>query len=133
VITVQIIGMAAFQAKLSAASKTVREAAQQRLDREADRLVEAIRGAAPVDDGELRDSVRKEATEQQPGVRIEAGGTPETMRPGDDGHVHDVAKSTEYGTRTRAAHPFFWPMIEAHEEAIGRALSEAANDALRDL
>jgi HK97 gp10 family phage protein len=132
-ITVQVIGLATFQAKLSTASKTIREAAQKRLDTEADRLVEAIKGAAPVDDGELRDSVRKERTEHQPGVRIAAGGTPDTMRPGKDGHVHDVAKSTEYGTSTRPAHPFFWPMIEAHEEAIGRALSESANDALRDL
>src|SRR4051794_9185078 len=98
------------------------------MDKTADRLVNTIRGSAPVESGALRESVRKEPSKRQPGVRIAAGGTPETM----DG-TFDEAKALEYGTATRPAHPYFWSNVDSYADEFEGAVEQGANDALKDL
>jgi len=94
----------------------------------ADRLVNTIKASAPVESGHLRDSVRKEPLKQQPGVRIAAGGTAETM----DG-TFDEAKAVEYGTSKMAAHPYFWSAVDSYGGEFQDAVEKGAADALKDL
>jgi HK97 gp10 family phage protein len=133
VITATVVGLAALTSKLKSATRLVRGGAQKRLDRTADRLVQTIRANAPVDSGALRDSVRAEPLRREPGVRIAAGGTPETMKPIADGTEFDEAKGTEYGTSRQAAHPFFWSAVDSYEGEFEKAVGEGADDALKEL
>src|SRR5688500_3094540 len=102
--------------------------AQSELEKVAERCAATIKASAPVDGGELRESVRVEPLPKQPGVRISAGGTPETM----DG-TFDLAKATEYGTSTRPAHLFFWSNADSYQTEFESAVRKGAEEALKEL
>lgn len=127
-IAAEIVGLALLTRKLQRAASLVQGGAQKRMDKTADRLVNTIRGNAPVESGALRDSVRKEPLKRQPGVRVAAGGTAETM----DG-TFDEAKAVEYGTSKMAAHPFFWSAVDSYDGEFEKAVEQGASDGLKDL
>jgi hypothetical protein len=84
-------------------------------------IVKAVREATPVDQGNLRDSVRFVGNSR--GGRITSGGTPATMKKFRDGNVtFDQALGIEYGTTERAAQPHFWPTVRQFEKRIERSL-----------
>lgn len=131
-ISVKMIGLAALAAQFAKATVTAKGAVRASLDKSADALVADIKDGVPVDDGELRDSVRKEPVDSsRPAVRIIAGDTPSTLRPS-RGHVHDVALSTEYGTRRQGGQPFFWPAVRRHEGKVKTDAASAVDDALKE-
>lgn len=129
-ISAAVIGLAEFVASTKAAPKAVAKAVRAKRTEIAGKVVEQMKERVAVDDGELRDSIRTEPTET--GVTIRAGDTPDTLRPGKSGIVHDVALSTEYGTARQPAKPFFWPVIREHEKELVRAGGEAADEAMKD-
>lgn len=117
-------GLDAFNRKLDAASRRMKAAVSKRVEESADRLASAVKAAAPVSSGELRESVRTER--ERDGVRVIAGGTPATMPGG-----ADIAKAQEFGNEHQPAHPFFRPTVRAYAPEIKDQVARAAEEAAK--
>jgi hypothetical protein len=94
----------------------VRRRMQAKFERQADSAIDDMKARVPVRKGNLRNSIRREPhPKHYPGVRIIAGGVPETQHSQNpSGHIFDEAILTEYGTHHQAAEPFFNPVIQEH-------------------
>lgn len=117
-------------AALSAATKAELRTA---LDESADRVVAIQKSLAPVDEGDLRNSIRKEPGEHELQIRIVAGGsaTTKAVRNGATAPRIDYAVIAEFGTANRPARPFFYPGYRALRKAIRARLSRAYRNAAR--
>ncbi|HEY8566596.1 MAG TPA: HK97-gp10 family putative phage morphogenesis protein [Beijerinckiaceae bacterium] len=115
-IDLNLTGLSALQTLTR--SSRVEEAAQKALERQAEKLVEAIRGAAPEDTGALRDSVRQEPGDDPLTVRVVAGDDENTVKPSPSGYAWDVAALVEFGTSQSSAQPFFWPTVNEMRGSI---------------
>jgi HK97 gp10 family phage protein len=100
---------------------------------EADRLADAIRAAAPVKTGALRDSVKVRRTRNDLTLYVDAGGdaTTKEVRQG-SGVSYDYALATEYGTSKEHAQPFFYPTVRAMEDDIDANIAAAVEKALNE-
>lgn len=116
-------GLGIFQALTR--SDRIQAATQASLEAEAEKLVDAIRDAAPEDSGALRDSIRQEPGDEPLSVVVTAGGTPETAR----GDGLDTALMTEFGTSRSEARPFFYPTLEAMRDKIKANIDSVMDDA----
>lgn len=125
-----LTGLSIFQSLTR--GERVKSAAQHALEAEADKLVEAIREAAPEDSGHLRDSVRQEPGDEPLSVKVMAGGTPETTKTNKDGVSFDEALMLEYGTSRSAAQPFFYPTIERMRDTIKANIDGVLDDATKE-
>src|SRR5689334_17660691 len=85
---------------------------------EADKLATAIKAAAPVRTGALRDSVKVRRTKRDLTLEVTAGGEATTNGERGPGGEADHAVFTEYGTRHAPAHPFFYPTARAMQAEI---------------
>lgn len=95
-------------------------------------VLDEIRAGAPEKSGALRESVRAERDPSKLTVTIKAGDTPATARPSANGTTYDEALLTEYGTVHQAAHPFFYPPINAHRRDFEKIADSAVSDAFED-
>ena len=81
-------------------------------------VVEDAKSRAPKDTGAMADGIRRSVSAKRLTATISAGGK-----------VHGVdtyyAQFVEFGTKNMPARPFFFPACRAHEEVIGKALSDA--------
>lgn len=100
---------------------------------EADRLADAIKAAAPVKTGALRDSVKVRRTRNDLTLYVTAGGdaTTREIRQG-SGEPYDYALATEYGTSKENAQPFFYPTVRAMEDDINANIAAAVEKALNE-
>lgn len=100
----------------------VKEAAAQSLAESAADLVGQIRAGVPVDQGDLRDSVREYDAEDEAGVgrRIVAG----SRKAFHAGFI-------EHGTRRSPAQPFFFPTYRRNKRKIRSRLSKAIKAAVQ--
>lgn len=98
---------------------------------QADKLADAVRQAAPVKTGALRDSIAARRTRNQLKFYVTAGGntTVADVRAG-SGVAYDYSRAVEFGTRTRPAHPFFYTTARGMEGEIREALEEAVAEAI---
>jgi HK97 gp10 family phage protein len=98
---------------------------------QADGLAEAIKAAAPVRSGKLRDSVKVRRRKNELDLEVTAGGddTIKELRQG-AGVDYDYALATEYGTTKEAAEPFFYPTYHACEGDIRQAIEDAVDEAI---
>lgn len=110
--------------RFAAVTKAARDAVKPALDKQADRLVAAQKNLAPVDDGELKDSIRKTAGEHELQVVVTAGGTGAT--PG------FYATFVEFGTSESQAQPFFYPAYRLNKKSMEAAIKRAIAKAIRD-
>lgn len=101
------------------------------IKKEAERLTTAIKAAAPVDTGALRDSVKVRRRRNDLDLEVTAGG---------DATVHgerrphgeaDYALFVEYGTRKKPAHPFFYPTARAMQKSIEKNIANAVKEVLK--
>lgn len=107
-----------FNRRMNAIPKAVRKAVEPALDKSADELVALQKQLAPVDQGDLRDSIEK--------------------RPG----AHDLSRKVatddfkarwaEHGTTKQAAQPFFWPAYRLLRKRIDNRLKRAIKKAVRE-
>lgn len=103
--------------RLQAIPKAVRDAVQPALDKSTDELVATMRHLAPVDEGELRDSIEK--------------------RPGDHELARKVvtddykARWAEFGTAKQSAQPFFWSTVRLNRKRFTSRIKRAIRKALR--
>lgn len=122
---------------------------------EADHLADAIKAAAPVNTGALRDSVKVRRTKNELTLFVTAGGDAttrayerntgyesEVVIDGRDnsgkakqadgaGVSYDYAMAIEYGTSKENAQPFFYPTVRAMEDEINQNIESAVERALK--
>lgn len=105
------------QAFLDRLSNRGQAAIEAELERQANRLADAMRAAAPDGPtGNLDQSVRVEPG-AHPLERIVAAGGELTTRDG-----YDYALAVEFGTEKMPAEPFFWPTYRHMREEITAAI-----------
>lgn len=85
-------------------------------------LVEGMRGAAPVDDGDLRDSIRSKDISDATGIRAQVSA-------GDNKAFY--ARMVEFGTPKQTAQPFFYPIYRAFKKRMKARISRAAGKGAR--
>lgn len=88
----------------------VEEAFEAGNDRAANFVADLARQLCPVDEGDLRGTIRVEDG-QQPTTRLILAGDPSATR--DDGRPVDYAPHVEYGTASSPAQPFMTPAANA--------------------
>lgn len=126
-------GLQDFNRRLAALSAATKAELRTALDESADRVVALQKSLAPVDEGDLRNSIRKEPGEYELQIRIVAGGSATTraVRAGVTAPRVDYALIAEFGTANRKARPFFYPAYRALRKAIRARLSRAYRNAAR--
>jgi HK97 gp10 family phage protein len=102
------------------------------IKQEADRLADAIKAAARVDTGALRDSVKVRRRRNDLDLEVTAGGdTTIHGTRGPHGEA-DYALFNEYGTRKKPAQPFFYNTARAMQAEIQSTIAKAVQDVLDD-
>lgn len=104
-----------------------------KIKEQADDLASAIKEAAPVKTGALRDSVKVRRKRNDLDLEVTAGGDTTTKEVRKGGGDYDYALATEYGTVNETAQPFFYntarelmPDIQQNiEDAVADVLSKA--------
>ena len=113
--------LARLRRRMDAVPIAVRAAVRPALDKSAAELVDRMQSLAPVDDGDLRDSIRAEDGEHELAVRVQAG---------DDGAFY--ARWVEFGTAATPASPFFWPVVRLSRKRLQRRIKRAIGKAVRE-
>ncbi len=85
---------------------------------ETQKVVEDAKSRAPKDTGAMARGIRRSVSAKKLTATISAGGKV-------GGVDTYYAQFVEFGTKNMPAQPFFFPACRAHEEEIGRALSDA--------
>lgn len=123
---------------------------------EAGKLADAVKSAAPVKTGALRDSVKVRRTRNDLTLYVEAGGAATTKYYDRDtgyerevvidgrsnegiakqadgaGVSYDYSMAIEYGATDHPAEPFFFPTIRAMEDSINANIEAAVEKALSE-
>lgn len=112
-----------------------KEAAMERLIKGAQEVADTARQLAPVDEGDLRDSITVtlpgETTppHSQPGGATVAGENQVLVTAGNSGVRYP--HHPEHGTSKMAAQPYFFPAYRLHVDKIKRGVSAAYGRAAR--
>lgn len=98
---------------------------------QADGLASAIKDAAPVKTGKLRDSVQVRRRRNDLDLEVTAGGdaTTRDVRQG-SGVSYDYALATEFGTSKEEAQPFFYSTYREMRDDIQQAIQDAVEEAI---
>lgn len=135
-------GLSKFQKRMQAIPKAAREAVQPVLVKQAEAMAGTMRHLAPVDDGDLRESIAVTAPGQH---------TPPYSQPGGSMAVASNAAAITVGsTDVRYAHlveyghsnglhgsvvppkPFFWPAFRMHKTKAMQAIKRGIGKAIRE-
>lgn len=98
---------------------------------EAGRLADAIKAAAPVKSGKLRDSVKVRRRKNDTDLVVTAGGDATTNGTAGPGGAADYALYVEYGTVKNPARPFFYSTARAMQSDIRDNIEAAVAEALK--
>lgn len=118
-----ILGLARFYQRLARIPIAARREIKKAIKISADDLAEQIRNAVPVDDGDLRASVKvDELSERQGrfGYAVKAGS-----------NRAFYAAMQEFGTVKMRANPFFFPTYRANKKRIRSRIRRAVRKAAR--
>jgi HK97 gp10 family phage protein len=113
-INVKVIGLATLTLRINHFAPIVKRRMQREFNEKAEQAVADMQERVNVEKGALRDSIRweQDTEEHSAGVKITAGGVPETEHPDHkNGIVYDEALLLEFGTVHEEAQPFFRPVI----------------------
>jgi HK97 gp10 family phage protein len=129
--------IAAFERKFAAIPAAVREAARMALERNAEAVVADMKRVAPVDDGDLRDSIGWTRGDAPAGTMIigrvgrqKYGALRITIYAG--GSTAFYARFQEFGTVKMSANPFFFPVWRARRRRTRTSITRAINKAIKD-
>lgn len=111
----------ALNRRFAAMGEAARVDVRAELEKGADRIVTLSRSLAPVDDGDLRDSIQKKDGEHRQQVLVTAG---------DEKAFY--ASFVEHGTQDKPAHPFFFPAYRALRRSITGRVNKVMRDAAKD-
>jgi HK97 gp10 family phage protein len=112
--------------------KRVRLALEAAMIASADRIVAGARLRVPVDEGEVRDSIRhhgvKEGKRGGLYIAVTAGDT--STLSDEKGKRYQVARLLEFGTVKMAAQPYMLPSYHANRASARRRMRRAITDAI---
>lgn len=128
-------GISRLKRRLAAVPQEVKDAVLPSLNRQANQMAGTMRSFAPVDTGDLKDSIAVTPAGHQTPAYSQPGGSmtvPEnavaiTVGNSDVRYGHLV----EYGTAHAAAQPFFWPTIRLQKKRAQKAIKSAVSRAVR--
>lgn len=124
--------IAQFQRNFEEISFRAKRELVEAVQAEAERLAEAIKAAAPVKTGALRDSIKVRRQRGGLSFVVSAGGDATTKEiRGGSGEPYDYAAAVEFGTGREHAEPFFFPTIRAMQDEIRANLQAAVLRAIR--
>jgi HK97 gp10 family phage protein len=128
-----IIGLDRMKRKLRRLAPETRAEIRKALDASANEIVSTAKRLAPVDDGDLQGSIRKEGGDHDLAVKVLAGGprTTKPVRNTDEAPLYDYALGQEFGTQDMLANPFFFPAVRATRKGRRRRISAAVRRAAR--
>nr|WP_255699941.1 HK97-gp10 family putative phage morphogenesis protein [Jiella avicenniae] len=106
--------------RFDAIPRAVREAVIPALDKSADQLVAAAKHLAPEDDGDLKNSICREAGEHD---------LQRVVKAGDDKAFY--AMFVEHGTAETPAQPFMFPAYRLNKDQIQRRLKREIGKAIK--
>ena len=109
--------------------KEVRKAIGPAVEKSGDEFVMMARRLAPVDDGDLRGSIRAE-DKTDLGITIKAGGQATTRKTGR--YEYDYALGIEFGTRKSEARPFFYPAYRLVKKRITGRIRRGVAKSVRE-
>lgn len=115
-------GLARIRARLDAIPVQIRNDLQAPLDASAAEFRDMARRLAPVDEGDLRDSIEVHPGEHELQRIVRVGGP----------RAHH-ARWVEFGTVNMPARPYFWVSYRARQKRIRARLGRAAGKAIREL
>lgn len=130
-------GLEAVEADLIRRLYNVRLTAKQEARSQGEGVAAAARYLAPRDDGNLIRSIRVENADSVTtskgerdfiGVKVVAGDETTMVTNGSGGRFQN-ARIQEFGTKTRAANPYFFPAWKANRRRVRSAISRAIRKA----
>lgn len=128
-------GLSSFQRRMRAIPEAVREAVGPSLVAAAESVAEAQRALAPVDEGELRASIKVTGPGQTTPAYSQPGGAftvPENAAAVTAGNSEvRYPHLQEFGTTFHAAQPFFWPGFRLTRKAAVAKIKRAIGKAVR--
>lgn len=128
--------LARLQRRLDAIPKAVKKAVEPALRQSGEELVSAIRHLAPVDTGDLRDSIvytmpgNSTPAYSQPGGSTVAGENQVLVTVGD--HEVRYPHLVEYGTADAPAQPYFWPAFRLKKKKLANRIKRAIRKAVKE-
>lgn len=123
------------QQRFAAIPTVVKEAALESVLKQAKAIADTMRQLAPVDEGNLRDSITvtgprdRTPAYSQPGGSMTVAENAAAITVGD--HEVRYAHLQEYGTVNNAPHPFFWPAVRLHNAKAKKAIKRGIATAVR--
>lgn len=97
---------------------------------QADKVADAIRAAAPVKSGNLRNSVKVRRKKSDLSLEVTVGdGTTVHGKRGPRGEAN-YAIFVEYGTKNMAAQPFAYSTYRAMQDEVNEAINDAIEEAI---
>lgn len=143
-------GLSRFQRRMRAIPNAARAAVAPALVKQAGEMAATMRALAPVDDGDLRDSITVTGPKQTTPAYSQPGGS--TVAPENAalitvgntevryphlieyGHSNGFVAGAASGTRGQAvpAQPFFWPAVRMHQAKAKAAIKRAIGKAIRE-
>ncbi|WP_430251697.1 HK97-gp10 family putative phage morphogenesis protein [Neorhizobium sp. DAR64860/K0K1] len=128
-------GLARFQRRMRAIPQAAKEAVVPALLTGANEIAALQRQLAPVDEGDLRDSIevtppgRSTPEYSQPGGSRVAGELEAVITVGD--HTVRYPHLVEYGTSDTTAQPFFWPGFRLGRKRAANRVKRTIGKAIR--
>lgn len=128
-------GLASFQRRMRAIPLAVREGSQPALIKAAELVADQVRAFTPVDQGDLRASVAVTGPDDAAPAYAMDGGARVV---GENTALVTVGNAkvryphlVEYGTRTAAAKPYFWPAWRMTKKRAGAIIKAGISRAIR--
>jgi hypothetical protein len=122
-----IDGMDKFTRRIAKIPKATREALRATLHEQANRVSTLAKALAPVDEGDLKDSVRVEVGRHDLAVDVLAGGE-KTTKPVREGVT---TPAFDYALEAEKASPFFYPAYRALKKSIRSKINRAVTKAAK--
>lgn len=136
-------GLAKFQRRMRAVPEAARRAVLPALVKSADEVADVMRATVPVDDGDLKDSIKvtgpglSTPPYSQPGGSMVVPELTAAITAGNAdvryAHLVEYGHGNGFGGTTVPPHPFFWPSfrltrkraLNRIKRAVGKAIREA--------
>lgn len=134
-------GLSKFQKRMRAIPKDVREGVKPTLIKQANDMARTMRSLAPVDSGDLRDSIAVTAPGEstppysQPGGSATVGSNQAAVTVGNTdvryAHLVEYGHGNGFGGSTVPPHPFFWPAVRMHQKKASQAIKRAITRSIK--
>ena len=127
----RIQGLTELRKKLAAMPRATKAEIRKVLEVSATEMVSLAKSLAPVDSGDLRDSIRSEPGRHDLAVVVRAGGALTTVPARAGNGEFDYSISVEHGTIDTPEQPFFWPSYRAVKKRAKNRATRAVRKAAR--